>query len=584
MDRVLSGNEEQFQMLLMALGDINSGICLFQSEEQSGWVALIQRELTGKKVSVHNIAEDDEKAGMPLISDFKSWASESGADVVIVYNLQLLGLRFGDRKAVEHLNFMRDQLQNIGKLFLFGVSPYFDLLLSRNARDLYSCIRYHFKFRSIAAERSRIERESYQESGGMSGNDALEIERYWEYKKRAQGKAGEEQLRLYLECMASWQRVRGNLPFQETDDIRKMADFVEKYYEKREANISEIRRIWILAGTWLELGEREKGFYWYKLTADRVREELGENHKLYADALVKLSYYYQLISDYEQCEKIYDQALWIYDEKKVPLEDYQQVLIGKAVLFSKKCQYTQALAIYEKLLQYYTKKYGSGYSGNVICLNNIGHIYEELGDASKALDKYQEALTLLLASGKKNELSGALYNNVASVYLESGDLKNAWKNIKLAKREVENLYGRESMYLVRIYNTMSGIWNGRGRIDKEIEYLEKAIGLIKKTHTEETEQAAFIYYNMGSALMQENKPLTAFSFLNHALEVRLKIYGELSVITAEAYEGLGVVCYCLGKDKGYKENMGKAREIYIALYGENDSKVKELEQFMNDNP
>ena len=43
MDRTLGGNEEQFQMLLMALGDIKSGICLFQSPEQSKWAALIQK-------------------------------------------------------------------------------------------------------------------------------------------------------------------------------------------------------------------------------------------------------------------------------------------------------------------------------------------------------------------------------------------------------------------------------------------------------------------------------------------------------------------------------------------------------------
>lgn len=144
MDGVFGSNEEQFQMLLLALEGIKHGICLFQSEEQSKWAALIQKELKNRKVILHNIAEDDEEAGMPVISDFRRWAGES--EVVIVYNLQLLGLRFGDQKAVERLNFMRDQIQHIGKLFLFGVSSYFNLLLSCNARDLYSCIRYHFKF------------------------------------------------------------------------------------------------------------------------------------------------------------------------------------------------------------------------------------------------------------------------------------------------------------------------------------------------------------------------------------------------------------------------------------------------------
>ena len=135
MDGVFGDNGEQFQMLLMTLEDVKTGICLFQSEEQSKWVEQIRKQFKGREITVHNIAEDDEKAGMPLISDFRRWAGERDAEIVIVYNIQLLGLRFGDRKAAEQLNFMRDQIQTIGKLFLLGVSPYFGMLLSRNARD-----------------------------------------------------------------------------------------------------------------------------------------------------------------------------------------------------------------------------------------------------------------------------------------------------------------------------------------------------------------------------------------------------------------------------------------------------------------
>lgn len=583
MDGVFGGNEEQFQMLLMALEDVKHGICLFQSEEQSKWAALIQKNLKNRKVILHNIAEDDEEAGMPVISDFKRWAGESEAEVVIVYNLQLLGLRFGDQKAVEHLNFMRDQIQHIGKLFLFGVSPYFDLLLSRNARDLYSCIRYHFKFTGTVAERGRIEREEYRELSGLSGDYTLEIEKYWEYKKRAQDESGEEQIRLYLECMRSWHRVRGNLLFQEKDDIRSMADCVEEYYQDKKMDLSEVEQMWILADAWLELEEKEKGFYRYRLTIDRIQEELGEDHKLYADALVHISNYYQLISDYEQCEKNYDQAIKIYEEKRLPLESsYQYALMQRAILYRRKYQFDQALAIYEKLLQYYTKKYGSGYSGNAACFNNIGRVYEEQGDVSRALAKYQEALDLLLTSGEKNELLATLYNNISAAYLESGDVKNAWKNIRSAKQETENLYGSESVHLIGIYNLMSGIWSERERTDKVIECLEKALGLIKKTHTTETEEAAFVYHNMGNALIKEKNPLAALSFFKRALELRLKINGEMNTLTAGTYEGIAVALSWLTDNSEYKEYLHKAREIYVALYGENYPRVKELEQFMKE--
>ena len=102
MSKVSDNNEEQFRMLLMVLEDVRSGICLFQSEEQSKWAGRIQREQDGRKLIVHNIADDD--AGMPAISDFRNWSIQADADIVVVYNLQMLGIRFGDAEAVERLN------------------------------------------------------------------------------------------------------------------------------------------------------------------------------------------------------------------------------------------------------------------------------------------------------------------------------------------------------------------------------------------------------------------------------------------------------------------------------------------------
>lgn len=583
MDGVFGDNGEQFQMLLMTLEDVKSGICLFQSEEQSKWVEQIRKHFTGREITVHNIAEDDEKAGMPLISDFRRWAGEGDAEIVIVYNIQLLGLRFGDRKAAEQLNFMRDQIQALGKLFLFGVSPYFGMLLSRNARDLYSCIRYHFKFIGFVAERDRIEREDYREPGG---DYALEIEKYREYKRRSEETTGEEQIRIYLDCMDSWQHVRGNLSYTEKEDIRQMAELADRYYRGREITLSDVEQIWTLADTWMELEEKEKGFYWHKRTADKIREELGEAHKLYADALGGLADYYMLCSDFEQSAKYCDQALHIYEENNMSMEgSYYVVLMLRAILYRRKSQFDQALAIYDKLMNYNTKKYGSGYSGNAICLNNIGRVYEEQDDAWGALTKYQEALNLLLASGEKTFLLAGLYYNISDIYMRNGDLDTAWKNIRVAKKEIIAVYGAESVYLIGIYNLMSCIWRERKQLDKAIGFLGKALDLIRLTHSERTDSAASTYYNMGSALIMRRDPISAVPFFRRALALRCKIYGESDILVANAYEGLALAFHQLSDTSTCKENLKKALDIYHILYEKNNmkagEKIKELEQFMD---
>ena len=307
-------NEEQLEMLLMTLEEVRHGICLFQSENQAKRVSLIQERFGKEKVIVHNIADDDEKKGMVSSQDFKRWASESDARVVIVYNLQLLGMRFGDKEAIEKLNFMRDQILVIGKLFVFGVSSYFNILLSRNARDLYSCILHHFIFQDSEEKIMGMQDFSMDD---LSGDDALETSKYMEMKERIQSDHEIKDISTYLICMESWNSVRGYLSYHEKEFIAELAEEVEQQYMQKNIEITDAENIWILADTWINLESVERSVPWYEKVLCLVRKELGENHELYADALVKYTNYYEAICDFKKCEYFYDQAIKIYDEKQM---------------------------------------------------------------------------------------------------------------------------------------------------------------------------------------------------------------------------------------------------------------------------
>ena len=69
------GNEEQLEMLLMTLGEVRHGICLFQSENQRKRVSLIQERFGKEKVIVHDTAEDNQENGMIRSKDFRRWAT-----------------------------------------------------------------------------------------------------------------------------------------------------------------------------------------------------------------------------------------------------------------------------------------------------------------------------------------------------------------------------------------------------------------------------------------------------------------------------------------------------------------------------
>ena len=146
----------------------------------------------------------------------------------------------------------------------------------------------------------------------------------------------------------------------------------------------------------------------------------------------------------------------------------------------------------------------------------------------------------------------------------------------------ETLYGTESIHFIPIYTTISAIWKTRQQPDKALEALRKALTLVQKAHVEETEEAAFVYHNMGNLLTEQGQALSAVSFLQKALQLRTKIYGEMHALTASTYEGL-CQAFCLLADyETAKKHLTKARNIYAALYGPDNDKAKYLNQLLTE--
>lgn len=568
-------NEEQLEMLLMTLEEVRHGICLFQSENQAKRVALIQKRLGKEKVITHNIAEDDENMGMVSAHEFRQWASQSDANVVIVYNIQLLGIRFGDELVIEKLNFMRDQILAVGKLFVFGMSHYFHLLLSRNARDLYSCILYQFTFQDTDGINIGL-RSLHMDA--ISGDDALSIERYRERKEQIQHDNGKKEISMYLSCMQSWNRVRDVLSYEEREFIRSLAEMAERQYIGKKLEIEDVENLWILAGTWIGLEEFGKGVSWYEQVRCLVKEQLGEEHLLYADTLVEYTNYFEAVYDYRSGEKFYKQAIQIYRDKKMEYSAKgRAVLIQQAAAYQDQSKFTEAMEIYEDLLSYQIKKYGERYYGNAELYNDIGTIYGMQGDFSQELLQYKKALEILDITGKQGDLSACIYQNICVAYLNSGNEKDAWKYIKKAKRIIEDIYGTKSIRLIRIYNNMFGVWNARERSDKAFEYLQKAEKIMKETHMENSKLASFVYNNMGVLLKTSGYIGDSIYYFRLAIKIHESIYGEQNERTAIFYEQLAYCLYKMSNDKEANFYINKARTAYISLYGNQNEHVNRID-------
>ena len=155
MNSLLEYNEEQYQMLRVVIEDTSTGICLFRAysaNEQINIANRLQKESVKRccAFDMAKIKKDDLPLNIERVRKLLNGYEE--CEVVIWYNLQVCGARLGEEEYFQNLNYMRDQLWAMNKVWIFGMSPYFATLLSRSARDLYSCIMNHFEFREAAED------------------------------------------------------------------------------------------------------------------------------------------------------------------------------------------------------------------------------------------------------------------------------------------------------------------------------------------------------------------------------------------------------------------------------------------------
>jgi len=173
--------------------------------------------------------------------------------------------------------------------------------------------------------------------------------------------------------MDSWNVIRECISYQEKEFVTFIAEEVDKQYKQKEIELADVENIWILAQTWLQLEKRENSIIWYEKVLDIVRDKLGEEHEIYADALVACANYYEIIGDYAICEKYYDQAIKIYNEKNMKYSEMgRQALQRKAIIYRRKAKFGEALNIYRDILDYQINKYGDNYYGNAFIYNNMG--------------------------------------------------------------------------------------------------------------------------------------------------------------------------------------------------------------------
>lgn len=431
-------NEEQYQMLCLAVTDTSSGICLFRADDSSMQVAIAERlQLeSSKSCCVLNMAQvDQEELPDSIVKMRKLLGGHEDCEVVIVCNLQLCGIGIGDEKYIQYLNHMRDQMLAMKKVWVFGMSNYFAVLLSKQARDLYSCIMNHFEFREMEEEPLWIFEEN-----DFAGDIKIKLLHFKELQAKIR-KTGIDKTDIseLLAMVAIWNdvyefctgntvswikkvltRLDENMPSSglTTREAMEYQNLAAAYYclEKLEDSLRIMLAIKEQMGTvWSEHSEEmaavngELGIIYRKLKKYDIAEEYLCKAKTYfEDTGQEYSYKYFNIMDIIAQVNVFqgdrDKSISIYKdliehrEKKsgIKLEDVSKLWNNLGACYLAKHEYSYALNCFLKSEELSQKTGSASVRNRGNTLKNIGYVYAKLGDNYKAIEYMEKAKRMLL--------------------------------------------------------------------------------------------------------------------------------------------------------------------------------------------
>ena len=160
-------------------------------------------------------------------------------------------------------------------------------------------------------------------------------------------------------------------------------------------------------------------------------------------------------------------------------------------------QYEKALEYYEQALAIVKEVGNRREEGTIV--NNIGSVYKNLGQYEKALQYYQQSLAIRKEVGDRRG-EGTTLHNIAQVYRRLGQYEKALEYYQQSlgiKKEVGNRPG-----VGFTLNDIGLVYDNLGQYEKALQYYEQALAIVKEVGNRREEgttlnNIGYIYKNLG---------------------------------------------------------------------------------------
>jgi CHAT domain-containing protein/tetratricopeptide (TPR) repeat protein len=364
-------------------------------------------------------------------------------------------------------------------------------------------------------------------------------------------KAANSRLSPAEECM-----VKGMVYFSFGDDREALEMYEKALYFYKEAG-NPLGHWWLylnMGDIYFFKGDNSTALSMYR-TAVSIYDQ-GQVSPI--DSVIKK------VKEYRKAEKFEEALLELKKAMdKFPQKEYReklQIELANVHYFwadylRKKYDYTNAIKHLE-LAYAIDKNYRPQYAA--IDLNNIGFLYDALGQKQKALEFFQEALPIQKELGDRVEESTTL-NNIGSLYSALGQKQKALEYYQKAL-PIDQAVGDRAGEATTL-NNIGLVYFALGQKQKALEFFQKAVPIYQAVGNRVGE--ATTLNNIGLVYFALGQKQKALEFYEKALPIRKEVGDRAGEATT--LNNIGLVYNDLGQNQKALEFYQKALPIYQAL-------------------
>jgi CHAT domain-containing protein/tetratricopeptide (TPR) repeat protein len=281
-----------------------------------------------------------------------------------------------------------------------------------------------------------------------------------------------------------------------------------------------------------------------------------------ADTLNRIGEVYRKRGDGERALQFYDQSLAIFQAES-DLQGVAAIYNNMALVYRVWGEFQKSLDNYQKVLETdRVAKSPKGYEGQT--LNNLGQVYFYLNDLPKALELYNQALTIFEQVGDRLRVSYAL-NNIGQSLSAQGELEKALGHFEraLAIRVQQRDRAGEAATLGNI----AEVYRKQNAYPKSLEFNDRALAAAREVKNQKLEALTLV--GLGKTHQALGRLDKAQSSFEAALTLVRQTRDRATEI--ETLYGLGLVA----RDRGDLDLALKHVEAIIKLIEDVRNEIKQ---------